>query len=75
MCCDGFEGFVCLTRTFVSACSFFSGTERHELTSWRSFHSIFKFFAEALEAQENSDQQPSTTVTTRSANRIKHDEI
>lgn len=52
-----------------------AGTERHELTSWKSFHSIFKFFAEALEAQENSDQQPSTTVTTRSANRIKHDEI
>ncbi|XP_076145169.1 cotranscriptional regulator ARB2A homolog [Alosa pseudoharengus] len=52
-----------------------AGTERHELTSWRSFHSIFKFFADALEAQESSDLQPSTTVTTRSANRIKHDEI
>ncbi|XP_062371682.1 cotranscriptional regulator FAM172A homolog [Sardina pilchardus] len=52
-----------------------AGTERHELTSWKSFHSIFKFFADALEAQESSDLQPSTTVTTRSANRIKHDEI
>ena len=62
------------TKIF-SVFSFVSGTERHELTSWRSFHSIFKFFADALEAQENSDQQPSTTVTTRSANRIKHDEI
>lgn len=52
-----------------------AGTERHELTSWRSFHSIFKFFDEALETRQTSDQQPHTTVTTRSANRIKQDEI
>ncbi|CAF91927.1 unnamed protein product, partial [Tetraodon nigroviridis] len=26
-----------------------SGTERHELTSWMSFNSIFRFFSEVLE--------------------------
>lgn len=56
-------------------CFCVSGTERHELTSWRSFHSIFKFFEDALETRESSDQQASNTVTTRSANRIKHDEM
>uniref|UniRef100_A0A3B3SQK1 ARB2 cotranscriptional regulator A n=1 Tax=Paramormyrops kingsleyae TaxID=1676925 RepID=A0A3B3SQK1_9TELE len=51
-----------------------AGTERHELTSWRSFHSIFKFFTATLEAQ-NSDTKPSTSVTTRSSNRNKHEEF
>ncbi|MBN3320369.1 F172A protein, partial [Atractosteus spatula] len=51
-----------------------AGTERHELTSWKSFHSIFKFFSAALEGQ-NWDAKPTTTVTTRSSNRIKHEEI
>ncbi|KAJ8414937.1 hypothetical protein AAFF_G00024600 [Aldrovandia affinis] len=51
-----------------------AGTERHELTSWRSFHSIFKFFDDSLQAQD-IDTKPSATVTTRSSNRIKHDEF
>uniref|UniRef100_W5M0J2 ARB2 cotranscriptional regulator A n=1 Tax=Lepisosteus oculatus TaxID=7918 RepID=W5M0J2_LEPOC len=51
-----------------------AGTERHELTSWKSFHSIFKFLSAALEGQ-NWDAKPTTTVTTRSSNRIKHEEI
>ncbi|XP_048839007.1 cotranscriptional regulator FAM172A homolog isoform X1 [Brienomyrus brachyistius] len=51
-----------------------AGTERHELTSWRSFHSIFKFFTATLEAQ-NSDTKPPASVTTRSSNRNKHEEF
>uniref|UniRef100_A0A8C9T5Z6 ARB2 cotranscriptional regulator A n=1 Tax=Scleropages formosus TaxID=113540 RepID=A0A8C9T5Z6_SCLFO len=51
-----------------------AGTERHELTSWRSFHSIFKFFANALEAQD-CEAKPCTSVTTRSSNRAKHEEF
>ncbi|KAK1176558.1 cotranscriptional regulator FAM172A isoform X1 [Acipenser oxyrinchus oxyrinchus] len=51
-----------------------AGTERHELTSWKSFHSIFKYFTDAIEAQ-NCEAKPTTTVTTRSANRIKHEEL
>uniref|UniRef100_A0A8D0FQF6 Arb2 domain-containing protein n=1 Tax=Strix occidentalis caurina TaxID=311401 RepID=A0A8D0FQF6_STROC len=31
-----------------------AGTERHELTSWKSFPSIFKFFSEAVEAKNSS---------------------
>ncbi|XP_064152596.1 cotranscriptional regulator ARB2A homolog [Anguilla rostrata] len=51
-----------------------AGTERHELTSWRSFHSIFKFFDETLQAQD-IDSRSSATVTRRSSNRIKHEEF
>ncbi|XP_078531506.1 cotranscriptional regulator ARB2A isoform X2 [Lissotriton helveticus] len=48
-----------------------AGTERHELTSWKSFHSIFKFFTEALEAK-NAKVKPTPT---RRSNRIKHEEL
>nr|XP_032658649.1 cotranscriptional regulator FAM172A isoform X4 [Chelonoidis abingdonii] len=48
-----------------------AGTERHELTSWKSFPSIFKFFSEASEAK-NSSVQPAPT---RRSNRIKYEEL
>uniref|UniRef100_A0A665SXX2 Arb2 domain-containing protein n=1 Tax=Echeneis naucrates TaxID=173247 RepID=A0A665SXX2_ECHNA len=32
-----------------------AGTERHELTSWMSFTSIFRFFSEVLEAKEDEE--------------------
>ncbi|XP_069081490.1 cotranscriptional regulator ARB2A isoform X1 [Pleurodeles waltl] len=48
-----------------------AGTERHELTSWKSFNSIFKFFTEALEAK-NAKVTPTPT---RRSNRIKHEEF
>ncbi|RMC17995.1 hypothetical protein DUI87_04871 [Hirundo rustica rustica] len=48
-----------------------SGTERHELTSWKSFPSIFKFFSEAVKAK-NSLVKPTPT---RRSNRIKYEEF
>ncbi|XP_074876104.1 cotranscriptional regulator ARB2A isoform X6 [Buteo buteo] len=48
-----------------------AGTERHELTSWKSFPSIFKFFSEAVEAK-NSAVKPTPT---RRSNRIKYEEL
>ncbi|XP_072214966.1 cotranscriptional regulator ARB2A isoform X7 [Excalfactoria chinensis] len=48
-----------------------AGTERHELTSWKSFPSIFKFFSEAMEAK-NSSVKPAPT---RRSNRIKYEEL
>ncbi|XP_064355926.1 cotranscriptional regulator ARB2A isoform X6 [Dromaius novaehollandiae] len=48
-----------------------AGTERHELTSWKSFPSIFKFFSEAIEAK-NSSVKPAPT---RRSNRIKYEEF
>ncbi|XP_051849639.1 cotranscriptional regulator FAM172A isoform X2 [Antechinus flavipes] len=48
-----------------------AGTERHELTSWKSLPSIFKFFTEASEAKNSS---PKAALTRRS-HRIKHEEI
>ncbi|XP_056680630.1 cotranscriptional regulator FAM172A isoform X9 [Monodelphis domestica] len=48
-----------------------AGTERHELTSWKSLPSIFKFFTEASEAK-NSSLKASLT---RRSHRIKHEEI
>eukprot|EP00062_Callorhinchus_milii_P008547 gi/632951367/ref/XP_007891256.1/ PREDICTED: protein FAM172A isoform X1 [Callorhinchus milii] len=51
-----------------------AGTERHELTSWKSFNSIFKYFTQALEAQ-NTEVKPKFTVTTRSSNRKKTEEL
>ncbi|XP_061875240.1 cotranscriptional regulator FAM172A isoform X8 [Colius striatus] len=48
-----------------------AGTERHELTSWKSFSSIFKFFSEALEAK-NTSVKPTPT---RRSNRIKYEEL
>ncbi|XP_077087774.1 cotranscriptional regulator ARB2A homolog isoform X3 [Siphateles boraxobius] len=50
-----------------------AGTEKHELTSWKSFQSIFKFFSNALKDQE--DDSSSSPVTTRSSHRIKHDDL
>ncbi|KAL4623235.1 protein FAM172A [Arapaima gigas] len=64
-----------LVETMLPDCPRVSaGTERHELTSWRSFHSIFKFFVNALEAQD-CDAKPSTSITTRSSSRAKHEEF
>ncbi|XP_048788020.1 cotranscriptional regulator FAM172A isoform X2 [Lagopus muta] len=48
-----------------------AGTERHELTSWKSFPSIFKFFSEAVEAK-NSSVKPAPM---RRSNRIKYEEL
>ncbi|KAI4900216.1 hypothetical protein NFI96_011925 [Prochilodus magdalenae] len=55
-----------------------SGTERHELTSWKSFQSIFKFFDKHLEQQMEEDvdeEESSATVTTRSSNKPKHEDL
>lgn len=49
----------------------FAGTERHELTSWKSFPSVFKFFSEAVKAK-NSLVKPTPT---RRSNRIKYEEF
>ncbi|TWW60018.1 Protein FAM172A [Takifugu flavidus] len=44
-----------------------SGTERHELTPWMSFNSIFRFFNEVLELKEDDKAEgPFSAVTTRS---------
>ncbi|XP_078009258.1 cotranscriptional regulator ARB2A isoform X3 [Phascolarctos cinereus] len=48
-----------------------AGTERHELTSWKSLPSIFKFFTEASEAKNS----PLKAALTRRSHRIKHEEI
>ncbi|XP_036264686.1 cotranscriptional regulator FAM172A isoform X6 [Pipistrellus kuhlii] len=48
-----------------------AGTDRHELTSWKSLPSIFKFFAEASEARSSS-QKPALA---RRSHRIKHEEL
>lgn len=49
----------------------FAGTERHELTPWKSFPSVFKFFNEAIKAK-NSLVKPTPT---RRSNRIKYEEF
>ncbi|NXD84403.1 F172A protein, partial [Halcyon senegalensis] len=48
-----------------------AGTERHELTSWKSFPSIFKFFSDAVEAKNSSVK----ATPTRRSNRIKYEEL
>ncbi|XP_044930469.1 cotranscriptional regulator FAM172A isoform X6 [Mustela putorius furo] len=48
-----------------------AGTDRHELTSWKSFPSIFKFFTEASEAKTSSLKP----ALTRRSHRIKHEEL
>ncbi|XP_036624305.1 cotranscriptional regulator FAM172A isoform X5 [Trichosurus vulpecula] len=48
-----------------------AGTERHELTSWKSLPSIFKFFTEASEAKNSSLK----AALTRRSHRIKHEEV
>ncbi|XP_058633441.1 cotranscriptional regulator FAM172A homolog isoform X3 [Onychostoma macrolepis] len=50
-----------------------AGTEKHELTSWKSFHSIFKFFSDAL--KDHEDESSSSPVTTRSSHRIKNEDL
>ncbi|XP_056314444.1 cotranscriptional regulator FAM172A homolog isoform X1 [Danio aesculapii] len=50
-----------------------AGTEKHELTSWKSFQSIFKFFSNAL--KDHEDDSSSSPVTTRSSHRIKHEDF
>uniref|UniRef100_A0A3B4AIR6 Arb2 domain-containing protein n=1 Tax=Periophthalmus magnuspinnatus TaxID=409849 RepID=A0A3B4AIR6_9GOBI len=54
-----------------------AGTEKHELTSWMSFDSIFRFFNEVLEAQEYEEaQETSNVVTTRSgSHKSKHQDL
>lgn len=54
-----------------------AGTEKHELTSWMSFDSIFRFFGEVLEAQEYEEsQETSGSVTTRSgSHKGKHQDL
>ncbi|XP_061673564.1 cotranscriptional regulator FAM172A homolog [Syngnathoides biaculeatus] len=45
-----------------------AGTERHELTSWMSFDSIFRFFGEIVEAKKDEEAEETfNTVTTRSS--------
>ncbi|XP_032131066.1 cotranscriptional regulator FAM172A isoform X4 [Cebus imitator] len=48
-----------------------AGTDRHELTSWKSFPSIFKFFTEASEAKTSSLKP----AVTRRSHRLKHEEL
>ncbi|XP_061117320.1 cotranscriptional regulator FAM172A homolog [Conger conger] len=63
-------------ETMLSDCPRVSaGTERHELTSWSSFHSIFKFFDDTLLQAQDTDSRSAATVTRRSSNRIKHEEF
>uniref|UniRef100_A0A9J8B575 ARB2 cotranscriptional regulator A n=2 Tax=Cyprinus carpio TaxID=7962 RepID=A0A9J8B575_CYPCA len=50
-----------------------AGTEKHELTSWKSFHSIFKFFSDAH--KDHEDESSSSPVTTRSSHRIKNEDL
>ncbi|XP_061623210.1 cotranscriptional regulator FAM172A homolog isoform X3 [Phyllopteryx taeniolatus] len=51
-----------------------AGTERHELTSWMSFDSIFRFFGEVVEAKKDEEaEEMFNTVTTRSSSlKSKH---
>ncbi|XP_074057490.1 cotranscriptional regulator ARB2A isoform X4 [Macrotis lagotis] len=48
-----------------------AGTERHELTSWRSLPSIFRFFGEASAARSGAPR----AALTRRSHRIKHEEV
>lgn len=57
--------------SLVTQSVFFAGTDRHELTSWKSFPSIFKFFTEASEAKTSSVKP----TLTRRSHRIKHEEL
>lgn len=63
--------------TFVSVYLLHVGTERHELTSWMSFNSIFRFFSDVLELKEDEEaEETSNIVTTRSSSlKIKQQEL
>ncbi|XP_055367217.1 cotranscriptional regulator FAM172A homolog isoform X1 [Betta splendens] len=54
-----------------------AGTEKHELTSWTSLRSVFKFFGEALNAREGEEAEESASaVTTRSSSlKSKHQDL
>lgn len=54
-----------------------AGTERHELTSWMSFTSIFRYFSQVLEARDYEEaEETSTIVTTRSSSlKNKHQDL
>uniref|UniRef100_A0A4W4FY32 Arb2 domain-containing protein n=1 Tax=Electrophorus electricus TaxID=8005 RepID=A0A4W4FY32_ELEEL len=53
-----------------------AGTERHDLTSWRSFHSIFRFFSKHMEQDENDREvSTATPVSMRSSNRARHEDL
>lgn len=58
-------------RPLLTESVFSAGTDRHELTSWKSFPSIFKFFTEASEAKTSSLKP----ALTRRSHRIKHEEL
>lgn len=69
-------------KCFFESCSclclcIFVGTERHELTSWMSFNSIFRFFSEVLEGKEDEEaEETSNIVTTRSSSfKSKHQDL
>ncbi|RXN34098.1 protein FAM172A isoform X1 [Labeo rohita] len=64
----------CCARTYTTKeIVWAAGTEKHELTSWKSFHSIFKFFSDAL--KDHEDESSSSPVTTRSSHRIKNEDL
>uniref|UniRef100_A0A3B5MDE7 ARB2 cotranscriptional regulator A n=1 Tax=Xiphophorus couchianus TaxID=32473 RepID=A0A3B5MDE7_9TELE len=54
-----------------------AGTERHELTSWMSFESIFRFFNEILKTKEEEEaEENANVVTTRSGSlKNKHQDL
>ncbi|XP_061762237.1 cotranscriptional regulator FAM172A homolog isoform X2 [Nerophis ophidion] len=53
-----------------------AGTERHELTSWMSFDSIFRFFGEVLKVKEDEEEMSTNIVSTRSsALKSKHQDL
>ncbi|XP_061906984.1 cotranscriptional regulator FAM172A homolog isoform X4 [Entelurus aequoreus] len=53
-----------------------AGTERHELTSWMSFDSIFRFFCEVLKVKEDEEEMSTNIVSTRSsALKSKHQDL
>ncbi|XP_008417145.1 cotranscriptional regulator ARB2A homolog [Poecilia reticulata] len=54
-----------------------AGTERHELTSWMSFESIFRFFNEVLKTKEEEEaEENANVVTTRSGSlKNKHQDL
>uniref|UniRef100_A0A669DUT3 ARB2 cotranscriptional regulator A n=1 Tax=Oreochromis niloticus TaxID=8128 RepID=A0A669DUT3_ORENI len=53
-----------------------AGTERHELTSWMSFDSIFRFFSEFHAKEGEEAEETSNSVTTRSgSHKNRHQDL
>lgn len=52
----------------------FAGTERHELTSWNSFKSIFRFFNEHLQARMEEDGDEGNVEERKEEQREEHKE-